>query len=211
MNENLNNITNTWENVTRVLYTLTAPNSPYYSEIVYQFWDNIASDWVNQSKMETSYTAANQTSEITSFDWVNNAWVFIAKSNYTYSSNNKLTESLSSYWVNNAWQNRTKVSYSYNANNLQEFKFSDYWDSGSSLWIPNNKESIFYTSFNRDAFGYQNFGTLTPLHGNRLTEQIFFMMVIKDLHKVFETSGITILITGCHMTEILQAMMHKTI
>ena len=120
--------------------------------IVYQNYDNVLMQLVNEELDEYTYDANNNmTSEIYSlWDTGINAWIFDDKYEYTYDANNNLTSYIYSEWDTgiNAWIFNYKDEYTYDANNNMTSEIYSWWYTGINDWIFAYKDEYTYDANN---------------------------------------------------------------
>ncbi len=120
--------------------------------IVYQNYDNVLMQLVNEELDEYTYDANNNlTSYINSWwDTGINDWIFYYKYEYTYDANNNLTLIIYSYWDSsiNAWIFSSKREYTYDANNNMTSAIYSLWDTGINDWIFYSKVEYTYDANN---------------------------------------------------------------
>ncbi len=111
-------------------------------------WDNIASQWVNETQTINSYDQDQNLIEIIYKDWVNNTWQYQTKLNFTYNTSNKLTQIDYYEWQNNAWEYTAKKEMIYTSEELLENEtyFLKNYNSITEDWTPDYKIDYTYNT-----------------------------------------------------------------
>ncbi len=138
----------TWVNSSRETYTYTGTDARY-STIIAEQWNDA---WVNQSKMEVSWSG-NNISQFISYSYENGAWVLSSKMIYQWLENNSSIMTVYSYVGADTW--------------MQSMRTTTNYDSHGNMTL-NQAEMYFGTSW----MIYTSTRYLLTYSGNNLTQRI---------------------------------------
>ena len=149
-----------WNNLTNHINTYNINNNIILKRI--QSWDPDTSLWMNSSKIEYIYDAAQNNTLMTNSMTIDNgaSWFIISKSEMEYNASNQMTVNTLSIldFISNTLLKNTKYLYTYSGMRLTETNIQQ-WNTANSQWKNYEKDVASYTGnleTQEDRYHYTN-------------------------------------------------------
>lgn len=143
-------ISSSLSGVNQTLYTYDTKERE--TQQLSQYWDSFTNQWVNSSRITTTYDA-NDNQVIFTYESYNsgtNTWsvLYGNKHVYTYSSN-RITVDINQSWDSNnlIWKDSDKIIYTYNSNG--QITQIENQTINNNSWVNNSRESYLYDIFGK--------------------------------------------------------------
>lgn len=146
-----------WSNSSRQIYTYDSNGNEI--ENVFQYWDDIANDWIYSYKREQTFNSSNLLLSEAYFLWdnVQNLWIPTSRTNFDYDSNGNVILREYLYSDGITLVPIQKYEYTYDVNNNVTNVTVSFWDSNISAYYYSYKQDYYYTASRLDSILFYSY------------------------------------------------------